>query len=82
MKLRCNAQAVGEVEHVEWKDREEGASRVAFMAPFDFDWDEQQENYLELEDDEANRYVLTRIVEADEGSTGAWVIADCKALGG
>jgi len=48
MKLRCNTQAVGEVEHVEWKDREEGASRVAFMAPFDFDWNEQQENYLEL----------------------------------
>lgn len=82
MEFRCNAEPVGDVEHVEWKQQGEDVRRVAFMAPFEFDWEGQQQNFLELEGDDGDRYVLTRIVEADEGSTGAWVIADCKALGG
>jgi hypothetical protein len=82
MEFRCNAESVGGIEHVEWKQQDDGARRIAFMAPFEFDWEAQQHNFLEIEDDEGNRYVLTRIIEADEGSTGAWVIADCKALAG
>lgn len=82
MELKRNTESVGTVEHVEWKDQQDGANRVAFMAPFEFDWNEQQENFLELQGEDGGRYVLTRIVEADEGSTGTWVIADCKSLAG
>lgn len=81
MKLLRNSQEVGTVESVEIKEEASGGSagRLTFMAPFDFDWSSADADFLELKSDE-NRYMLPTIREADEGTTGYFVVADYKPL--
>jgi hypothetical protein len=84
MELHCNGEAIGDVEHVEWKDEasdEEGGT-VTFMAPFDFDWEDKQHAFLELSDPEGSeRYVLSQIKKVDPGSAGTFVVARYKQMG-
>jgi len=81
MKLLRNRQEVGNVESVEIKEEAEAGNpgRLTFMAPFDFDWDTANQDFLELKSDDT-RYMLPTIREADEGSTGYFVVADYKPL--
>jgi hypothetical protein len=51
------------------------------MAPFDFDWSDHTDDYLELKDDDGStRVMLSTIKQVDEGSTGSFVVATYKPL--
>ena len=80
MKFFCNGQPVGSPEHLEWKEESNGGT-VTFMAPFDFDWSDHTDDYLELKDDDGStRVMLSTIKQVDEGSTGSFVVATYKPL--
>lgn len=81
MDFYCNSQKVGSVEHVEWKAEDDGEGTVTFMAPFDFDWSEHSDSYLELlAEDGSERYILQEIRRADEGAGGRFVVAEFKSI--
>lgn len=81
MDLYCNSREVGTVEHVEWKSESDGEGTVTFMVPFDFDWSEHSDSYLELlADDGSDRCILQEIRRVDEGAGGDFVVAEFKRI--
>lgn len=82
MELHCNGEPVGDVEHVEWKKETDEGGTVTFHAPFDFDWEQRRNDFLELaESDDGHRYMLSTVRRFDEGATGTFVVAEYKPLG-
>lgn len=81
MEVHCNGEAVGGVEHVEWKKETDDGGTVTFHAPFEFDWETRQNEFLELAAPDGRRYILSTLRRIDEGSTGTFVVAEYKPLG-
>jgi hypothetical protein len=79
MKLFCNGDPLGEVEHVEWKEETDEGGVVTFMVGFEVDWEDKRHGFLELVDGET-RYMIARIRKIDEGTAGDFVSADYKPL--
>ncbi len=83
MHLNCNGESIGNVEHVEWKEKEvdQKGGTVTFMAPFDFDWEARQNAFLELaDDDDDERYILHQIKNIDRGGAGTFIVARYKEM--